>query len=226
LIWLNDAPRRVLITVKAELDRSEAMHGIKVLTAAIAMLAISAANNAWAQEESEPESGSNMGQGMMGGGASNTGQGMMGEGGSMMGPGMMDQGGTMMGRRGMMHGMGKRGGALAICGKMTGHVEGRLAFLKAELKITPEQETLWNDYAAAVRDTANALGTRCAAMYGPGGDKAPSLLERLDAQEQFMAARLDGLRAVSKALRPLYVALNDEQKQLADQFIKSSSGMM
>jgi hypothetical protein len=63
-------------------------------------------------------------------------------------------------------------------------------------------------------------------MYGPGGDKAPSLLERLDAQEQFMGARLDGLRAVSKALRPLYVALNDEQKQLADQFIKSSSGMM
>jgi hypothetical protein len=32
-----------------------------------------------------------------------------------------------------------------MCGRMTAHIEGRLAFLKAELNITPEQEALWKD---------------------------------------------------------------------------------
>lgn len=41
-----------------------------------------------------------------------------------------------------------------------------------------------------------------------------------------MMARLDALRAVTKALKPLCAALSDEQKELADQFIKSSTGMM
>jgi hypothetical protein len=144
--------------------------------------------------------------------------------GSMMdhksGGGQMGHG--MMGQHGMMG--GKRGGFM--CGRMSSHIEGRLAFLKAELKITPDQESLWNDYAAAVRDNAKTIGERCAGMMGASGDKAPSLPERLDVQEDFMASRLEGLRAVGKALKPLYAALSDEQKQLADQFIKSSTGMM
>ena len=67
----------------------------------------------------------------------------------------------MMGRPRMMGGMGMGGGPAAMCGRMTSHVEGRIAFLKAELKITPEQEALWNDYANAVRDNAKAMGSRC-----------------------------------------------------------------
>jgi hypothetical protein len=34
------------------------------------------------------------------------------------------------------------------------------------------------------------------------------------------------LRAVSKALKPLYGSLNDTQKQHADELIRSSTGMM
>ena len=45
---------------------------------------------------------------------------------------------------------------------MAGHVEGRLAFLKTELKITDAQLPLWNAVADAVR--ANAKGD--------GGDDA------------------------------------------------------
>ncbi len=139
----------------------------------------------------------------------------------MMGQGMMGHG--MM--CGMMGGMRGKGGG-SVCGRMTAHVDGRLAFLKTELKITPEQESVWNDYAAAVKDNAKTIGERCTAMMGQGDDKTPSLPERLDAQERFMMARLDALRAVTKALKPLYAALSDEQKELADQFIKSSTGMM
>src|ERR1035437_8143179 len=32
-----------------------------------------------------------------------------------------------------------------------GHIEGHIAFLKAELNITPAQEALWNKVAAAMR---------------------------------------------------------------------------
>lgn len=188
------------------------MNAIKVMTAAAAMLAISAASNAWAQQASEPENGSNMGQGMMGGG------------GSMMGHGMMDEGGSMMGRGGM-HGRGKRGGALAMCGKMTAHVEGRLAFLKAELAVTSEQESLWNAYAAAVRDNAKTMTTRCTSMMEQSKDGA-SLLQRLDTNQQFMQSRIDGLHAIVEALKPLYAALSDTQKGIADQMIKSSTGFM
>jgi hypothetical protein len=41
-----------------------------------------------------------------------------------------------------------------------------------------------------------------------------------------MAARLDGLRATSKVLKSLYGALSDAQKEIANQLIRSSTGMM
>jgi hypothetical protein len=142
----------------------------------------------------------------------------------MMGQGMMGGGQSMMGRHGMMGGMG--GGPGSMCGRMTSHIEGRIAFLKAELNITPEQEALWKDYADAMRNNAKTMSGRCTALMGDSGTSQKSLPDRLDAQEQFVAARLDALRATNKALKPLYQALSDEQKKLADQLIRSSTGMM
>ena len=197
----------------------------------MALAAFAVTGAALAQDNSDKASGSMMDQKSGGGSMMDQKSG----GGSMMdqksGGGMMGQksGGGMMGHGMMGHGMmggmrGKRGGS--VCGRMTAHVDGRLAFLKTELKITPEQESVWNDYAAAVKDNAKTIGERCTAMMAQATTRRPSLPERLDAQEQFMTARLDALRAVGKALKPLYAALSDEQKQLADQFIKSSTGMM
>ena len=185
----------------------------KVLTLAFAVLAASALASNAAQQDSQPDS------------APTTSGSMMGQqpGGHMMGHGM-GQGGATMGHQGMGRGMGMRGGQGSICGMITTHVEGRLAFLKAELAITSEQESLWNDYAAAVRDNAKSVASRCSAMMK--GEAKQSLPDRLEAQEQFVAARLDALRAVSKALKPLYGALSDTQKQLADELIRSSTGMM
>src|SRR5215472_4449437 len=40
---------------------------------------------------------------------------------------------------------------------MAKHIEGRLAFLKTELKITDAQLPLWNAFAQAVRDDANTM---------------------------------------------------------------------
>ena len=64
-------------------------------------------------------------------------RGMMGYG--FMGPGMMGFG--AMGPW-MMRGSGSS--AEAMCSAMASHIEGRLAYVKAELKVTDAQEPLWN----------------------------------------------------------------------------------
>ena len=184
------------------------MNTIRGSMLAVALLAaITATVSARAQQNSQPDSGSMMNQ--------------QPDSGSMMGHGMMSGGQSMMGGHGMMG-----GGSASMCGRMTAHIEGRLAFLKAELNITPEQEALWKDYANAVRDNAKSMSSRCTSLMGDSGASQKSLPDRLDAQEQFVAARLDALRATNKALKPLYQALSDAQKKLADQLIRSSTGMM
>ena len=143
-----------------------------------------------------------------------------------MGPRMMGPDG-MMGYRGMGPSMmGWRGQGAYMCAAMSGHIEGRLAYLKAELKIAEAQTTLWNAYAAAARENAKAMTAHCTTMMKPRGSTALSLPDRLDQHEQFMAAQLDAMRAMNKALKPLYAALSDAQKKTADQLFWGPMGMM
>jgi hypothetical protein len=142
-------------------------------------------------------------------------RGMMGSG--FMGPGMMGAMGPWM--------MGATGSAEAMCGAMAGHIEGRLAYIKAELKVTDTQEPLWNAYAVAARDNANTMVARCATMMGKRGSQV-SLPDRLDQNEQLMTAQLEAMRAMNKALKPLYAALSDGQRKTADQLFWGPMGMM
>jgi hypothetical protein len=108
----------------------------------------------------------------------------------------------------------------SMCG-MTRHIDGRLAFLKAELKITPDQEQLWNDYASAVRTNAESMQDRCDEIKKAMEDgNRPPLPERLDLRTQMMEAKLEALRTKGKALKPLYDALSDDQKKTADELIR------
>jgi hypothetical protein len=107
-----------------------------------------------------------------------------------------------------------------MCDK-TRHLDGRLAFLKAELKITSEQEQVWNDYASAVRANADSLKERCKEIKEiKEEDKRPPLPERLDLRTKMMEARLEALRTKAKSLKPLYDALSDEQKATVDELIR------
>jgi hypothetical protein len=190
------------------------MRSIRMSTLAAALaIAAGMIGAAAAQDQTQrqgPEPGSMMGAGGP--------HGMMGNG--VTGPGMMGSGG--MGTRMM----GWDGSAQAMCNAMTGHVEGRLAYLKAELKITGAQESVWNAYAAATRDNAKDMLAHCNAMMSQHGPSAASLPDRLDQHVQLMQAQLDAVRAMDKALKPLYAALSDSQKQTADQLFRSPMGMM
>ncbi len=179
-----------------------------------------------------------MGPGMMGQGGmmGMMGPGMMGQGGmmGMMGPGMMGPGG--MGQGGMMGpggagmgpgmGMGAMGGPCAAgAPAMVERMEGRIAFVKAELKITEAQVPAWNVFAGALQANAAKLNELMAKMRQLGGTQ-PTLSQRLENQEQALAARLDGVRAVRGVFAGLLGVLTDEQKKVAEEIVPWHGGLM
>jgi hypothetical protein len=108
--------------------------------------------------------------------------------------------------------------------KMAEHIEGRLAFLKTELKITDAQLPFWNAFAQAMRDNATAMLAMPHAMTGI--DKAPTLPEKLAARETLLSTRLEAVRKLKAAADPLYTALNADQKKTADEVMLGPMGMM
>lgn len=124
----------------------------------------------------------------------------------------------MMGMMRMMigqNGMGQIG--------MAGHVEGRIAFLKTELKITDAQQPLWNAVADAMRANAKEM-TDMMPMMRSMMQPSATLPEKLAAREKMMTANLDAFRKLEAAVEPLYAALNDDQKKTADELMIGPMG--
>ena len=141
------------------------------------------------------------------------------------GPGMPDgmAGAGDMPMMGMMRMMMGRDG-MSMMGAMARHVEGRLAFLKTELKITEAQLALWNAVADAMRANAKTMSDMAGGMVG--GSQMATLPEKLAMREKMMTAHLEALRKFKAAVDPLYAALSDEQKKTADELLIGPMGMM
>jgi len=140
-------------------------------------------------------------------------------GGAMAGDGGM----PMMGMMRMM--MARDGlSGMPMMAAMARHVEGRLAFLKTELKITDAQLPLWNAVADAIRTNAKSISEMSGSMMG--ASQAATLPEKLALREKMMAAHLEALRKFQAAVEPLYAALSDEQKKTADELLIGPMGMM
>ena len=136
-------------------------------------------------------------------------------GGAMAGAGgmpMISMMRMMMGQDGMGIGM------------MAGQVEGRLAFLKTELKITDAQLPLWNAVADAIRTDAKSMSEM---MSGGmmGSSQTARLPEKLALREKMITAHLEVLRKFKAALDPLYAALSPEQKKTADELLMGPVGI-
>ena len=181
------------------------MHRRKVCAWLVLMLAL-IAGSALAQqpqhdEHHPPAPPAAAGPGMPGG---------MAGGGEMPTMGMMRM---MMGRDGM-----------SMMGAMARHVEGRLAFLKTELKITDAQLPLWNAVADAMRANAKTMGDMAGGMMG--GSETATLPDKLAMRDKMMTAHLEALRKFKAAADPLYAALSEEQKKTADELLIGPMGMM
>lgn len=125
----------------------------------------------------------------------------------MMGDGQMGMGGMDMSDMGM-----------------TERVEGRIAFLRAEMQITDTQSKTWDAFAIVLRSNAKRL--KEASMLAPADASTPEVLVQLESQERMLAARLDGVRAMRGAFIPLYHSLSAVQRKAADELLASHMGLM
>ncbi|MGE0258829.1 MAG: Spy/CpxP family protein refolding chaperone [Alphaproteobacteria bacterium] len=96
-------------------------------------------------------------------------------------------------------------------------IDGRIAFLKAQLKITPAQEGQWQKVEAAMRENAKALDQTIATARQKSGDR--NAVERLEMREQFAKVRAENSDRILAAFKPLYGSLSQDQQKMADQLI-------
>jgi hypothetical protein len=123
------------------------------------------------------------------------------------GQGMM-MGGDKAQMMTMMHGGG--GGAF-------GHIEGQIAFYKAELKITDVQTAQWNAFADALRTNADHL--RQAMMKAREAQGAVTALEQMERRIAMLTEMHDAMQAMLVGAKPLYATLSDDQKKVADELM-------
>jgi hypothetical protein len=122
---------------------------------------------------------------------------------------MMQMMEKMMGSHMGMPGMGATSGTADV----TDRIEGRIAFLKAELEITDKQMADWNVLADALRSSRQHLVE--ARKYLVPDDKANST-ERMERYERHLTERLEAVKSARTSFARLYPTLSDSQKQTAD----------
>lgn len=94
----------------------------------------------------------------------------------------------------------------------------RLDKLKAELKITADQETAWQAFAGKAKQQAEHMQALRDKMQPPASTAKPlSAPEHMDKAIEFMKQRLAGMEAMSQSAKELYAVLTPEQKAVADQ---------
>lgn len=119
--------------------------------------------------------------------------------------------------------IGRGGPGFGMMGDPGRFIDGRIAFLQAELKISAEQKPLFDAFATALRDAAAGMQPMHQRMWSR--DVPENLPDRLQWQIDEMSTRLKAMETVKAAAVPLYEALSSEQKALADQLI-GPMGMM
>jgi protein CpxP len=98
------------------------------------------------------------------------------------------------------------------------HIEGHIAFLKAELHITPDQEALWSKVAEVMRaDVADFDQFR--QRHPTETATKPTALQHLEERAAYTALRAKGEQRFLEAFRPLYAQLSDTQKRAADELL-------
>ena len=101
-------------------------------------------------------------------------------------------------------------------------MDGRIAFMKAELKIAPAQETQWQQVAAAMRDNASALDQAISNARAQRGTM--DAVQRLTLREQFAKVRAENDARLLTAFKPLYASLSPEQQQIANDLVVPHHG--
>jgi periplasmic protein CpxP/Spy len=99
------------------------------------------------------------------------------------------------------------------------HVEGRIAYLKTELKITDAQAPMFEKVANVMRENAKAMGDTAQSLRGDP-NQPRTVISRLEARVKFAQLRADGEAKMLAAFRPLYQAMSPDQQKAADEMFE------
>lgn len=101
--------------------------------------------------------------------------------------------------------------------------DGRIAFLRAELKITPAQTAAFDTFAAALRQNADEMAAQMKKMQESHAadaiKKPPTALEQMERRVGMAKMQADQSQRYLDAFKPLYAQLSDEQKKTADEIL-------
>ena len=100
-------------------------------------------------------------------------------------------------------------------------VEQRIKDLHTALKITPDQDSKWNEVAQDMRENAAAMDKLIAANRTTPPQNMTAV-EDLKMYQKFAQAHVDGLKNLISSFDKLYAAMPDAQKKIADQVFSSS----
>jgi hypothetical protein len=91
----------------------------------------------------------------------------------------------------------------------------RTARIKADLRLTPEQEKNWPGFESAMNDMGKRYGDRQTAVDADRTQqKAPvDIIEQLRDEAQFLSDRSVDRKMLADAAQPLYASLDDQQKR-------------
>ena len=165
-------------------------------------------SNAGSMGQTEMQPGSGAGGMCCGMGGMRTAPGAPGASGGM---GMMGDNMRRMQQNQAMPGMGANGV------DMMDRIDGRIAFLRAELGITDVQAPAWGRFAEALRSGRQHLLEARQQLASPAGSGTPSA--RLDRYERHLTERLEAVRTARTASNQLYGTLDEHQKHVADELV-------
>jgi hypothetical protein len=116
------------------------------------------------------------------------------------------------------------GGAPELMCRPYEHIDGQLAYIRAELKLTPAQEAQWNVFANIFREDKEKQAHNCHRAQEQNRQMAAaSLPDSMNMKAQHLTEQLDSLRKLQAAVQLFYDSLSKEQKKIADEIMKGAS---
>ena len=92
-------------------------------------------------------------------------------------------------------------------------VDKHITDLRAQLKITPAEQTQWDAVAQTMRDNANNLDKAMDKREDSNG----SAIDDLNAYGEVVQAHADGIKKLSAVFSTLYSSMSVDQKKIADE---------
>jgi hypothetical protein len=106
-------------------------------------------------------------------------------------------------------------------------VDARIAGIRAGLRLTADQERLWQPVEAAIRENANERFNRMQ-QFRNNRDQNQQLdfMQRLERRSTLMTENAQRTSALATAMRPLWDSFNDDQKRIAPRLLRQAVGGM